>query len=152
MTLERMKWSARLAIALAIIALPGAAGAQARLVASQALPPLDGGQVIVKVVEITAAPGSSSAAHSHPCAGIGYIIEGAVRMQVKGFPDATYKAGESFYEAPNGVHLVSANASATAPARFTATFVCDREAPLSGPPVGGRSPDQHSPSLPKLDR
>lgn len=152
MTQACMKWSARLAITLAVILVPVAAGAQARIVASQSLPPLDGGQVIVKVVEITAAPGSSSAAHSHPCAVIGYIIEGAMRMQVKGFPEVTYQAGESFYEAPNGVHLVSANASATAPARFTATFVCDRETPLSGPPVGGESPDHPSPSLPKPHR
>ena len=31
-------------------------------------------------------------------------------MQVKGEPEALYKAGQSFYEAPNGIHAVSANA------------------------------------------
>jgi quercetin dioxygenase-like cupin family protein len=50
---------------------------------------------------------------------------------VKGEAEAIYKAGESFYEAPNGVHLVSANASAAEPAKLLATMICDHEAPLS---------------------
>ena len=43
-----------------------------------------------------------------------------------------YNAGQSFYEIPNGVHLVSANASSTEPAKLLAFFICDRDAPLSG--------------------
>ena len=31
---------------------------------------------------------------------------------MKGEPETIYKAGESFYEAPKGIHLISANASA----------------------------------------
>jgi quercetin dioxygenase-like cupin family protein len=54
-----------------------------------------------------------------------------LRTQVKGEAEAVYKAGESFYEAPNGVHLVSANASKARPAKFIAYFVCDQETPLS---------------------
>ena len=42
-----------------------------------------------------------------------------------------YRAGESFYEAPNSVHLVSANASDRDPVRFLAYFTCDHDAPLS---------------------
>src|SRR6267154_1576636 len=45
--------------------------------------------------------------------------------------EAIYRAGESFYEAPNGVHLISANASDKEPVRFLASFTCDRETPLS---------------------
>jgi quercetin dioxygenase-like cupin family protein len=62
---------------------------------------------------------------------IGYVVQGALRMQVKGEPEVLYRSGQSFYEAPNGVHLVSANASATEPATLIAYFVCDRETPLS---------------------
>jgi quercetin dioxygenase-like cupin family protein len=54
-----------------------------------------------------------------------------LRTQVKGEPEATYKAGESFYEAPNGVHQVSANASQTESVDFIAYFVCDDDQPLS---------------------
>jgi quercetin dioxygenase-like cupin family protein len=81
--------------------------------------------------EVTYGPGEWSPAHSHLCAVIGYVIEGAVRMQVKGEPEATYKAGQSLYEAPNGVHAISANASKTERARFLAYFTCDRESPLT---------------------
>ena len=106
---------------------------EARIVFAHALPALDGGRLQAKVVEVTYGPGESSKQHSHPCAVIGYVIEGAVRMQVKGEPEATYKAGQSFYEAPNGVHAVSANASKTERARFLAYFTCDRETPLTVP-------------------
>jgi quercetin dioxygenase-like cupin family protein len=102
-----------------------------RPVFSQALPQLDGGQLKVTTVEVTYPPGGSSAPHSHPCPVIGYVLKGAVRMQVKGGALSTYKAGDSFYEAPNGIHLVSENASTKEPATFLAYFICDHAAPLS---------------------
>jgi len=61
------------------------------------------------------------------------VLEGAIRTQVKGESDAIYHAGQTFYEPPNGVHQVSANASTTEPARLLALFTCDHEAPLSVP-------------------
>jgi quercetin dioxygenase-like cupin family protein len=92
---------------------------------------LDGNHLEAKIVEVTYGPGESSAAHSHPCPVIGYVIEGAIRTQVKGESEAIFKTGESFYEAPNGVHQVSANASRKEQARFLAYFVCDHNTPLS---------------------
>jgi quercetin dioxygenase-like cupin family protein len=62
---------------------------------------------------------------------IGYVLKGAVRMQVKGGTEAVYRAGDSFYEEPNGIHMVSKNASATEPATFLAYFICDHTGPLS---------------------
>jgi quercetin dioxygenase-like cupin family protein len=106
-------------------------GEAARIVFTHGLPVLDGGHLEAKLVEVTYGPGESSQPHSHPCAVIGYVIEGAVRMQVKGEPEAIYKAGQSFYEAPNGVHAISANASKTQRARFLAYFTCDHESPLT---------------------
>jgi quercetin dioxygenase-like cupin family protein len=104
---------------------------RARVAFSHTLPPLDGKHLEATVVEVNYAPGESSKPHTHPCAVIGYIVEGTYRTQVKGEPEAVYKAGDSFYEAPNGVHLVSANASQTAPLKFLAYFTCDHQAPLS---------------------
>ncbi len=86
------------------------------------------------MVEVTYAPGESSPPHSHPCPVIAYVLEGAVRSKVKGGNEAVYKAGESFYEAPNGIHQISANASSSQPAKFLAYFLCDRDTPLSVPP------------------
>jgi quercetin dioxygenase-like cupin family protein len=104
---------------------------RARIAFTHALPKLQGDQLKATVVEVSYGPGESSPPHSHPCAVIGYVLTGAIRTQVKGEPLQIFKAGESFYEAPNGVHLVAGNASQTQPAKFLAYFVCDREAPLS---------------------
>ncbi len=109
------------------------AGARSRIAFSHALPRLENAHLEATVVEVSYGPGGSSPPHSHPCAVIGYVLEGALRVQVKGQPEATYRAGESFYEAPNGAHLVSANASRQAPVRFLAYFTCDHPTPLSLP-------------------
>jgi quercetin dioxygenase-like cupin family protein len=122
----------KLVAAAALVLCAGVSdGAEARDVFAHALPALDGSQLKAHVVEVTYKPGESSPPHSHPCPVIGYVIEGAVRMQVKGEPEATYQAGQSFYEPPNGVHAVSANASQTERARFVAFLTCDRETPLT---------------------
>jgi quercetin dioxygenase-like cupin family protein len=105
--------------------------ARSRTVFSQDLPRLDGSRLQVTTVEVTYPPGGSSAPHSHPCPVIGYVLKGAVRMQVKGGAPSIYTVGDSFYEAPNGVHLVSQNVSAKEPATFLAYFICDHSAPLS---------------------
>jgi quercetin dioxygenase-like cupin family protein len=101
---------------------------------SHALPRMEGSHLRAMIIEVRYGPGESSPPHSHPCPVIGYVVEGAVRMQVKGQPAATYKVGTSFYEAPNGFHLISANASDKKPAKFIAYFVCDHETPLSVAP------------------
>jgi quercetin dioxygenase-like cupin family protein len=116
-----------------------------RISFSHALPHLDGSDLKATIVEVTYGPGGSSPPHSHPCAIIGYVIEGALRTQVKGEAEAIYKAGQSFYEAPNGVHMISANASSKRPLKFLAYFLCDHDTPLSlappeTPPPGGQRP------------
>jgi quercetin dioxygenase-like cupin family protein len=95
------------------------------------LPALHGDRLKMSLVEVTYAPGESSPPHSHPCPVVGHVIEGSVRMRVQGEPEKTFGVGDSFYEAPDGVHVVSANASRTRPAKFIAFFVCDHDAPLS---------------------
>lgn len=104
---------------------------RARVVLSKALPALNGSHLKVTLVEVNYGPGESSSPHSHPCAVIGYVAQGHIRSKVQGQPEKTYQAGDSFYEAPNGVHLVSANASSTEPAKLVAYLICDHDAPLS---------------------
>lgn len=118
---------------------------KARIAFSHALPRLDGAHLKATIVEVTYGPGGSSPPHSHPCPVIGYVIEGELRTQVKGQPEEIYKAGQSFYEAPNGIHMISANASDKAPVKFLAYFVCDHDTPLSvapseTAPSGGENP------------
>ncbi len=121
----------------------GKAARQSHLPFSHSLPQLDGGHLKVSVEEVDYGPGESSPPHSHPCPVIGYVVEGALRVQVQGEPEAIYRAGEIFYEAPNGVHLVSANASSKDPAKLIAYFVCDHDTPLSvDVPAPGASGDK----------
>ena len=61
----------------------------------------------------------------------GALPSGTFRTQVKGEPEMIYKAGASFYDTPNGIHLISANASTTEPATLVAYLICDHDAPLS---------------------
>jgi quercetin dioxygenase-like cupin family protein len=141
-TTSRTKWMRSIAILPCVaISLSGARitpasgkPSPAKAVLSRSLPRLDGANLKVTVVEVTYGPGESSAPHSHPCPVIGYVVEGALRTEVKGEREATYKVGESFYEAPNGIHAVSANASSSERAKFLAFFVCDHDTPLSVPP------------------
>jgi len=129
-----------LLLAGAALARPRDAAAQdttsaspARVALTRALPQLDGHRLEATLVEVTYGPGQSSAPHRHPCPVIGYVIEGEYRTQSGAEPAAVYRAGQTFYEAPDAVHRVSANASADRPVRFLAYFVCDRQGPLSVP-------------------
>ena len=129
-----------LLLAGAALARPRDAAAQdttsaspARVALTRALPQLDGHRLEATLVEVTYGPGQSSAPHRHPCPVIGYVLEGEYRTQSGAEPAAVYRAGQTFYEAPDAVHRVSANASADRPVRFLAYFVCDRQGPLSVP-------------------
>jgi quercetin dioxygenase-like cupin family protein len=104
---------------------------RARVLLATPIPALDGAHLKTSLVEVNYGPGEASPPHTHPCAVTGYVVEGSLRMRVEGQPEKLYSVGESFYEAPNGVHAVSANASATQPAKLIAYFVCDHDAPLS---------------------
>lgn len=104
---------------------------RARILYTQPLPKLDGEHLRITLVTVHYGPGEASAPHRHPCAVIGHVLNGAARTQIESRPEVVYKAGDTFYEAPNQLHAVSANASATQPADFLAYFVCDSEAPLS---------------------
>ena len=94
---------------------------------------MDGTRLHAQVVEVTYAPGGSSAPHSHPCAVIGYVVAGRLHMAVQSHADTVYGPGDTFYEAPGSVHLVSANASTSEPATFVVFALCDGVQPLSVP-------------------
>src|SRR5262249_15412536 len=137
--MNRSSWIGVRTIAAASTAALLAGGAaqdrasQSRIAFSGKLPALDGRRLEATIVEVTYPPGGANPAHRHPCPVVGYVLEGAVRMQVKGRPEQIYKPGETFFETPSDVHLVSSNASQDAPARFLAYFVCDHTTPLSVP-------------------
>ncbi|WP_321474208.1 cupin domain-containing protein [uncultured Paludibaculum sp.] len=120
-------------VCVAVTLLWTATGTEPRVrpILARNLPHLNGAAAKATLIEVNYGPGESSPTHTHPCAVMGYVVEGAVRMQVDSGPETIYRKGDGFYEAPNGVHAISANASRTERAKFVAYFVCDHEAPLS---------------------
>jgi quercetin dioxygenase-like cupin family protein len=138
-----LRWATVLIAGLSCGAIPAATNAPGdqtkattdRVVLSRSLPAMKGGNLKITVLEVTYAPAAASQVHSHPCPVVAYVVSGAIRSQVQGEPEAVYGVGESFFEPANGVHVISANASRTAPAKFLAYFLCDHETKLSVPPV-----------------
>jgi quercetin dioxygenase-like cupin family protein len=51
-------------------------------------------------------------------------------MQLQGAKPVTLKPGETFYEGPNDVHIVSRNASDSKPAKFVVFLVKNQGAPV----------------------
>jgi quercetin dioxygenase-like cupin family protein len=108
-----------------------AKGASVTPAFAYSLPNLPGQKVTGVLVEY--APGASSPPHHHTKQGsvVAYVLEGAVRSKVNDGPERVYHAGESWLEPPGAAHSVSANASATEPARLLAVFVAKDGAELT---------------------
>jgi len=76
-------------------------------------------------------PGGASLPHRHDAQVCVYVLQGELTMQVEGSPPVTLRRGQTFYENRTDVHVVSANASKTAPAKILVFIVKDKNAPVS---------------------
>jgi quercetin dioxygenase-like cupin family protein len=76
-------------------------------------------------------PGGASLPHRHDAQVFVYVLQGKLKMQVAGSPAVTLHRGQTFYESPSDIHVVSANASKTAPAKILVFIVKDKGAPVS---------------------
>jgi quercetin dioxygenase-like cupin family protein len=74
-------------------------------------------------------PGSSEGRHTHPAEVYGFVLEGAISLEVEGKPTATLKAGDVFTIAPGKIH--QAINSGSAPAKLAAVFVAEKGKPLT---------------------
>ena len=99
------------------------------LISSNALPDLPGKRVTV--VRVTYGPGGFTLPHRHAGTVTAYITKGQIRSQLKGGPVEIFDVGQSFFEPPGAIHLVSANASNTDWAELIAVFVADEGAQLT---------------------
>jgi quercetin dioxygenase-like cupin family protein len=88
-----------------------------------------GKQLVMLTVEYP--PGGASLPHRHDAQVFVYVLEGELTMQVEGSPAVTLHPGQTFYEKPDDVHLVSANASMTAPAKILVFILKDKNAPVT---------------------
>lgn len=98
---------------------------------SKDLKELPGKEITMITVEYP--PGWADPVHVHNAYGLIYVLEGTVIMQVKGGKEVTLTPGQTFYEAPDDVHVVGRNASASKPAKLLVTFVKDKGAPILVP-------------------
>lgn len=95
------------------------------------MPDIAGKEAVMLNVEYP--PGGQDPVHRHDAHVFVYVLEGTVVMQARGSEPVTLKPGDTFYEAPSDVHVVGRNASTTAPARFLAFFVKNKNAPILTP-------------------
>ena len=86
-----------------------------------------------RMIEVSYPPGAQDVAHRHDAHAFVYVLEGQIIMQLKGQPAVTLKAGQTFYEGPNDVHVVGRNASNTEPARFVVVLLKAKGAPVLVP-------------------
>src|SRR5262249_24538300 len=70
------------------------------------------------MISVDYPPGATDPVHRHDAHAFVYVLQGSIVMQVRGGKDVTLVPGQTFYEAPNDVHTVGRNASATEPAKF----------------------------------
>jgi quercetin dioxygenase-like cupin family protein len=127
-----MKGKAVLALSLSLAG--GALVAQhstVRSLSSKDLAGVPGREISMITVEYP--PGGSTPAHTHHAQALLYVVEGSIVMQVTGGTPMTLAPGQTWYEGPDDVHIVSRNASQTAPAKYVVFMVKDKGAPILTP-------------------
>jgi uncharacterized protein YbjT (DUF2867 family)/quercetin dioxygenase-like cupin family protein len=132
---EQLMTSSKLMLVLALLAT-SALIPTSRLMAQETITPLitkdlagsPGEQVLMYTVDFP--PGFSSPIHRHNAQVFVYVLEGSVVMQVRGQKELTLRAGQSFYEDPNDIHVVSRNASSTESAKFLVSLINKKGAAL----------------------
>ena len=102
-----------------------------KFLVSKDLAGIPGKELLMITVEYP--PGGSDAVHKHHSQTLVYVLEGSIVMQVRGEAPITLVPGQTFYEGPDDVHIVSRNASQTAPAKFLVFFVKAKSAPILVP-------------------
>lgn len=103
-----------------MITSKGVQAAKTCTVFKQQLPSISLDHWNLTVVEVDYPAGGFSHSHCYPGFVVGYILEGEVRLKLKGQAEKTYRTGQVFYEPPDSVHPVAANASMAKPARVLA--------------------------------
>jgi quercetin dioxygenase-like cupin family protein len=84
----------------------------------------------VQMEIVTFLPGSVSSPHRHPCPTFGYLLQGELESIFEGVTHV-YKAGDSFYEKPNGLHSLTRNNSKSESAKLLVFYINDPSKPNS---------------------
>ena len=87
----------------------------------------------VSMITVEYPPGASTPVHTHNAQAMVYVLEGSIVMQAKGGAPVTLTPGQTWYVGPDDVHVVSRNASSSAPAKYLVFMVKDKGAPILTP-------------------
>ena len=120
-----------LALVLSLSLAGGSLSAQdgpVRTLMSRDLADLPGKELTMITVDYPA--GGSTPTHTHQAQALVYVLEGSIVMQAKGSAPVTLRAGQTWYEGPDDVHVVSRNASDSALARYLVVMVKTKGAPI----------------------
>jgi quercetin dioxygenase-like cupin family protein len=94
----------------------------------------------IRVITVDYPAGDASPPHRHDAQVFVYVLEGTVRMQIEGSAPVVLHAGQTFYEGPKDVHVVSANASESLPPRLLVFIVKDKRKALFSAPTSEGHP------------
>ncbi|MEK1939892.1 MAG: cupin domain-containing protein [Pseudomonas sp.] len=86
-----------------------------------------------KALRVEFAPGATSRPHTHPGPVFVVVVAGEMESSLDDGPVHTYKAGDTWYEAPGQAHRVTRNPSKRQPAVLVAWLLSDGKAPLVKP-------------------
>ena len=106
---------------LALLVLSGAAVAQdaprstGKELMVKALPDLAGREAVVRANIYP--PGTSNPPHRHDAHVFVHLLEGQLVVQVKGAEPVTLNPGDTYYESPDDIHVMSRNPSDRVPAK-----------------------------------
>lgn len=125
-----------LVVIMLLASLPAAAAAQSTAPRSvgkdlmmKDLADLAGKQAVVRANEYP--PGTSNPPHRHNAHVFLHLLEGQLIVQVKGGQPVTLKPGDTYYESPSDIHVVSRNPSASVTAKALVFMVKDIGAPAT---------------------
>jgi quercetin dioxygenase-like cupin family protein len=76
-------------------------------------------------------PGTSNPPHRHNAHVFLHVLEGQLVVQLKGGQPVTLNAGDTYYESPEDIHMVSRNPSDKVPARALIFMVKKTGAPAT---------------------
>jgi len=136
-------WLAAIAGALLFVtgdSVPAAPEAAVATLMQRDLADLPGKEALLLTVDYP--PAGASLPHRHDADVLVYVLEGEVIMQVAGQPARNIAPGGTFYEGPTDVHVKSANASSTSPAKLLVFMVKDKSRPVSAPAASPKAPSR----------
>jgi quercetin dioxygenase-like cupin family protein len=128
-SVARCSLVAALALSVGALAEDAKPRAQRTILQHQDQSEVSGKEIILGTVVLP--PGAAVGYHVHPGEEAGYIIKGSVTWKVRGQPDKTLKAGDSFFNPRGSVHsIVSADSGDST---VISTWIVDKGKPMSTP-------------------